>query len=238
MSSITSEGLAQEQRVLNDLCSLYTARLQLRGITPERLTAYAATVTAMEKQRSDTTQTGTNKLDLTQQEEQQRTALSALVKKVQQGAKNTFPDGSPLLKDFHIGERLTSSTPLTIAWGKDLLAQWLTYKDVLIAKGGLIQTDIDELQTAIQALEATDTAQELAKKKGAPEATAAFKNAMETARQTADSLHGIATVEFKNEPNVLKQFELAKKLRYQTSGKGNNNEPPPMPPTPPVPPTP
>lgn len=232
MGTITSEGLAQEQRVLHELCTTYSSRLQLRGITPERLTDFTTTIAAMEKQRTDSGHVKTDKRDLTIQELQQCTTVIGNIKKIQQGAKNTFAEGSPQLKDFHIGEKLFVSTPLVIGWAKDLLENWESYKDQLTTKGGLIQADIDELRTAVTALEAADTAQELAKKKGAPEATAAFKAAVAAAKLAADALHGIAAVEFKNEPEILKQFELAKKLRYQQPPNNDNGTPPPTPPPP------
>ena len=226
MGIITSEGLAQEYRVLKQLCTVHNTRLQTRGVTPERLTSYSDSVAAMESQRAVLEEADSAKKQLTQQEETQRNTLTEHIRIIQKGVKNVFADGSPQRSEFHIGDKLNSSTAHVLGWTKDIGAGWEKYKDVLIS-GGLLQTDIDAMQTTADALTETDTAQEVAKKKTTPEATAALHTAIETVRKAADALHGIAAVEFKKEPALANQFEQAKKLRFEQSSKGGNGETPP-----------
>ncbi|HVN49401.1 MAG TPA: hypothetical protein VMU30_11350 [Bacteroidota bacterium] len=101
-----------------------------------------------------------------------------------------------------------------IQWANDLAAAWLKYKDMLIAKGGLIQADIDEMTANAASLKAIDASQETAKHDDAPEATAAANQAMADVEAEADFIYGTATAEYAKNPEMLGKFEALKPLRY------------------------
>ena len=229
MSHISSEGLAQEQRVLTDLCTTYIDRLQKRGITTQKLTEYTGLVQAMLEKGALAGQTISDKKQLTKSEETSRKELLKIISKIREGVKDTFPAGSPQLREFHVGDKPANSTALIIEWASDIAKAWLKYKDTLIAKGGLLQSDIDEMTAAAEALASTDTRQEIAKSKTSPEATAAFNDAMNAVKEAADFIHGKAEIEFSKDKSILLEFHNVKNLRFTAPAKAKPETPPAQP---------
>jgi hypothetical protein len=230
MATISSEGAAQEQRVLSDLGTTYALRLGKRGVSPEKLKTYADLEADMESKRTEALGTDSSKRELSGQEAGKRQELYALIRPIQEAAKKTFPKGDPRLKEFHVGDASSDSTSLLLAWASDVAAAATKYLDLLSSKG-LVQADIDALKSVAAELKQTDTRQETAKTKARPEATAAFNASVKALIECADSIHTAAGLEFAKEPAIKAQFDAAKKLRYEPSVKknGGGNVPPQAP---------
>jgi hypothetical protein len=228
MGTISSEGLAQEYRVLAELGTLYAPRFEKRGVTAAKFKSYADTIGEMEKKRTDTLGTNSQKKGLTGMEAELRQEIITLIRPIQESAKKSFPKGSPELKEFHVGDVASDSTSLLLAWSADIPAAAVKYLTVL-AKRGVMQEDIDRLLEKADELKQTDTQQETAKVKVRPEATAAFYASVKAAIDFADTIHTAAGLEFAKEPAILLQFDAAKKLRYEMPGK-SKQAPAPAPP--------
>ena len=128
---------------------------------------------------------------------------------MQQGAKRTFPKGSPQLKEFHVGEEYNHSTALLGKWAADIAAAWTKYKTDLIAKGRLLQKDVDTMVANASVLASTDATQENAKHVDAPEATVAALMAMEEVEKAADDIYGAAEAEYAKNPQVPRRIREA-----------------------------
>jgi hypothetical protein len=220
MATISSEGLAQEHRVLAELGTTYASRMEKRGLTAAKFTSYAGMIDDMEEKRTDALGTNSQKKGLTGKEANMRQDVLTLIRPLQEAAKKSFPKGSPELKEFHVGDIISDSTPLLLAWAKDTAAASVKYLSTL-APRGVLQADIDALNAAAGELKQTDTKQETAKLKVRPEATAAFAASVRAVIECADSIHTAAGLEFAKEPAVLAQFEAAKKLRYEMTVRQN-----------------
>ena len=122
MSSITSEGAAQEQRVLSDLATTYILRIGRRGVTVEKLKTYADLKADMESKRAEALGTDSSKKGLSGQEAGKRRELYSLIRPIQETAKKTFPKGDPRLKELHVGDPFSDSTSLALAWASDIAA--------------------------------------------------------------------------------------------------------------------
>jgi len=225
MAEITSEGLAQEQRVEEELCTKYETKLTPRGITPEKLKAHAASVAEMEDKRVLASNAESAKAQLTQQEAEGRSNLSDRLRALQEPVKKEFGIGSPEAKEFAVGEPLTDSTKQVIARAKDVVKKWVTYKDRL-GNQGVIQDDIDAIQTDADSLGTLDAKQETAKK-AAKAATQAFNDAMDTVVKIADSIQSGARMAFTKNKAVQAEFKAAKKLRYSAPAREKKTDPPP-----------
>ena len=222
MATITSNGLAQEYRVVCGLCRVQAARLQGRGITEEKLSGGSDLVKVMRDKETAALNAATAKEVLTEQESLQRNNLVTLLRAFQNGVKKQFGKGAKEGKDFHIGETLSDSTPKTLQWVDDVVQAYPKYKDDLL-KQGIMQSDIDAIRATAASLEATDTQQETAKRT-ATQTTAAAEVALIAVSKYIDSIHSAAIMEFAKEPAIRTDFEAAKKLRYQAppkASKGN-----------------
>jgi hypothetical protein len=218
MATISSEGLAQEHRVLAELGTTYASRMEKRGLTAEKYTSYAGKIDDMEERRTDTLGTNSHKKGLTGREADLRQDVLTLIRPLQEAAKKSFPKGAPELKEFHVGDVVSDSTPLLLAWAADTAAASVKYLSTL-APRGVVQADVDALNAAAGELSQTDTQQETAKLKVRPEATAAFAASVKAVIDCADSIHTAAGLEFAKEPAILAQFEAARKLRYEMTPK-------------------
>jgi hypothetical protein len=226
MPHITLYGLAQENRVVFGLYEEHLERLAGR-ITKEFMSTYNTQTIAMVEAQSATVDVRSDKKQFTGDEAAARKDLLDDMRRVQSGAKQAFPARSPQCKEFHIGEVLNASTAKILQQAADMSRSFTKYKDVLITKGALLEKDGAALVSSAAILAATDTKQEITRKKLSPDATAAVQAAMDAVIASADFIHTAVKVEFKKEPKILKQFELAKQLRYSTPP--NDNPPPPPP---------
>ena len=113
----------------------------------------------------------------------------------------------------------------------DVASAFEKYEAVLVAKTGLIQRDVEELKAAAKTLSDTDTQQEFKKKIEAPTATSSFRQAVEKVLASADFIHNAAGIEFRKEPEILRQFASAKELRYLPEPR-KAKDAPPVPPAP------
>ena len=237
------EGLAEERRMLTPLCAFYTVRLEPHGVTAEKLAAYEASDTALKDALDAATNAESTKEQLTIDEAALRSEVFDRVRSVQKGAKKVFGKNAPQLQDFHIGEPVNDSTTMLVALASNCIKAWTTYKDKMIAEAGVVQMDIDKLQTAADSLADTDAKQEVAKTKTVPEATAAVHAAEKNMMTIADFIHTAGGAEFVREPAILNQFAQAKKKRFvpplhQDKPNDNNQDSGTDPNTPPPPPQP
>ena len=134
------------------------------------------------------------------------------------GVTKAFPLRSPQRKEFHIGKRINSSTAAILGYAADVRNAYAKYKDEL-AKTGIIGKDVEALTASAEKLSSVDTKQEIAKKKGSPEATSAFQQAVTDVIAASDFIHTAAAAEFKKEAAIAKQFAQAKKLRFAPEPK-------------------
>ncbi len=227
MSGTTPEGLEQEEGALCILTTNHLTDLQARGITSDFLTGYAAKLQAMKDAFAAHTGKTSDKEQLTVSERVAKNELLADVRIMQQGAKRTFPKGSPQLKEFHVGEKYNHSTALLGKWATDIAAAWTKYKTDLIAKGRLLQKDVDTMVANASVLASTDATQENAKHVDAPEATAAALLAMEEVEKAADDIYGAAEAEYAKNPQLLGEFEKLRPLRYAVPPRPKGPNPPP-----------
>jgi len=225
MPTISSEGAAQEQRVLTDLNTTYSPRMAKRGFDPVRMKTYADLEKDMEAKRSGALGTDSDKRGLSGQEAALRQDLVAHLRPMQEAGKKAFPKGSPQLRELHVGDILSDSTPVVLAWAEDIATAALKYLTILAAKG-VLQSDIDTINSLAEQLKSIDTRQQTAKTKARPEATAAFYASVKALTEFSDSIHTAAGLEFAKEPTVKAQFDAAKKLRFEVPPRKSNGDAP------------
>ena len=225
MPNISSYGLVQESRVLVELVNANKARLEPRGVNDDFRLQYATKVDDMVTKKSATGDVRSDTKQLSNNERDARKELRDDISRVQLGVTKAFPLRSPQRKEFHIGKRINSSTAAILGYAADVRNAYAKYKDEL-AKTGIIGKDVEALTASAEKLSSVDTKQEIAKKKGSPEATSAFQQAVTDVIAASDFIHTAAAAEFKKEAAIAKQFAQAKKLRFA---------PEPKKPKPPVP---
>jgi hypothetical protein len=150
--------------------------------------------------------------ELTGQEEDWRTKVLQDCSRVTDIVKIALPKGATW-KPFHIGDKLSQSTRTILKRANDCLKAAKKHKPALMAKG-LLQSDIDTLESDISQLQATDASQETSKRSDAPTATAACRKATNDVKQMCDQIHAVASAAFKGNSAKLKPYKEAKKLRY------------------------
>ncbi len=212
MSTVTTYGLEQENRVTGGLCTTYLERLKKRNITAEKLTSGNGLVEVMLQKDGAATNAETAKEELTKQEGTFRDHLGILLQSVLNAVKKKFGRSSIEGKDFHEGENMKSTTPKALKWAKDTTEIFPKYQNDL-ADQGIVPADMDAITAAAAALSAMDTQQETAKQ-SAIDATAASNAATDAVVAYLDSIQSAAGMEFANEPAILSAFEKAKQLRY------------------------
>jgi len=227
MAHATPEGLAQEEGALCILATTHLTDLQARGITTEFLTDYAAKLQKMQDAFAAHAGKTSDKKQLTASEITAKNELLADVRKMQQGAKRTFPKGSPQLKEFKVGDKFNYSTALLGTWAAEIATAWTKYKADLISKGRLLQTDVDTMVANALVLKNADATQENAKHVDSPEATAAALQAMKDVEDAADGIYGAAEAEYAKNPQLLGEFEKLKPLRYAVGPRPKGPTPPP-----------
>jgi hypothetical protein len=225
MAHPTSQGLEQEQGPLSALATTRLTDLQKRGVTPEFVSKYRSLTTTMTDTVAASGGKNSDKKQLTGSELIAKDNLLAEVRTIQGGVKRVFPKGSPVRKEFFVGEYFNHSTALLLKWEEGIAKSWPKYKDRLIAEGNLIQDDDDKMVANAATLQGVDTSHELAKHADAPEATAAAQKAMADVEKAADFIYGAAEAEYAKQPAILGEFEKLKPLRYAV--KRNPPTPPP-----------
>jgi hypothetical protein len=214
MAHATSQGLKQESGPLTIVAQTYLPQIEPRGVTSQSLTDYNGLVKTMEDKIAASGGETSDKEQLTEQEVEARDIALAEIRRIQGGAKRSFPKGSPQLKEFFVGEKNNHSTALLIKWAKGIATAWDKYTTVLTTKGNLVAADKDALVAAAASLGSVDSTQESAKHKDVPEATAQAWQAMDAVEEAADFIYGAASAQFYNKPEILGQFEAIKPLRY------------------------
>jgi len=227
MGHPTPEGLEQEEGPLCIAATKYLTQLGPRGITADFLTGYAAKLQAMKDAFAAHLGTTSDKKQLTVSEQVAKHELLLDVHIMQEGAKRTFPWGSPQLREFHVGEKYNRSTALLVRWAGEIAVAWKKYETELTNKGRLIQKDVDTMVANSAILGSADATQENAKRVDAPEATVAAWQAMDNVIDAADAIYGAAEAEFAKNPQVLGEFEKLKPLRYSMPPRPKGPNPPP-----------
>jgi hypothetical protein len=218
MATITAYGLEQEGRVIPKLCTTQAESLPPRGITPEFLTRFDGLLKDLEKKAGEANLAVERKETLSEQEEQKRNDVLDCIRKIQSIVKNVFPKGSAVWKAYHVGDQPNNSTKLILKWANDCMESSDEHKSELLANG-LLQSDLDELKAEIALLKSIDADQEEYKKSKLPIAQNALVIAMDNVKAASDKIHAVAATAFKKNPEILQQFEAAKKLRYEVPAR-------------------
>jgi len=233
MAHATSQGLSQEQGALSIEATSHLNDLQKRGVTSDFLANYGALTQTMEDTVNVHVSKNSDKEQLTGSELTAKDNLLAEVRTIQGGVKRVFPKGSPVRKEFYVGEYFNHSTSLLLKWEEGCAKGREKYKDRLIAEGNLIQSDVDSMVANATKLQGIDSTHEVAKHADAPEATAAALKAMKDVEDAADFIYGAAEAEYAKQPQVLGEFEKLKPLRFAVKRNSSKNPPTPPPANPP-----
>ena len=158
---------------------------------------------------------------------EQNTAMANSAKIIQQvkdGAKASFETGDARLKLFRIGDQMPTSVKKMRSLFEYMSPVVLEYTGTLL-QNGLEQADIDLFHSTYATLVAADTAQENAKKMQ-KSATISRDDAYVALKKEMSKVRAFANTCFKNNPEILVQFEPIAK------GRGGENEdtPPVQPP--------
>jgi len=226
MAHPTPEGLAQEEGALCVLATKHLSELQKRGVTSAFLTDYAAKLQNMQDAVAAHTGKTSDKKQLTVGELVAKGELLADIRRIQGGAKRTFPKGSPQLKEFYVGDKYNQSTALLGKWATGIAKAWEKYKTDLLAKGNLVQDDLDTMGSNASILQSADSSQENAKRIDAPEATTAALKAMADVEAAADFIYGAAEAEYAKKPEALGEFVALRPLRYAVERHRKPSPPP------------
>jgi len=226
MAHPTSQGLVQEQGALCILATSHLPELQKRGVTTAFLADYSAKLKAMQDAVDTHIGKTSDKKQLTAGEHVAKNELLADVRRMQQGAKRAFPKGSPQLKEFFVGDKYNYSTGLLGKWADGIAKAWDKYKTDLVAKGNLVQEDVDTMVSNATILGNADATHENAKHVDSPEATSAALKAMADVEKAADFIYGAAEAEYAKNPQLLGEFEKLKPLRYSVERRPKGPNPP------------
>ncbi len=226
MAHSTPEGLEEEHGALIIQVTPRLEELTPRGIDATFLDAYTARLQEMRDAVGTHLGETSDKEQLTDSEIAAKKELLADVRRMQQGAKRSFPKDAPQLKEFHVGEKYNRSTALLCGWAADIAKAWTKYQASLTTKGKLIQKDVDTMNANAAVLTSTNASQEHAKRVESPQATAAALEAMAEVEAAADDIYGAADAEYAKNPQLLGEFERLKPLRYAVnrSPKGNGDQ--------------
>lgn len=214
MAHSTSQGLVQEQGALCILVESHLADLEKRLVDAKKVADYKAHTKAMQATVAASGGKTSDKEQLTVGEAAAKGQLLAEIRRIQGGVRRTFPNGSPQRKEFFVGESNNHSTSLLLKWADGIAAAWVKYKDDIIAKGNLLQSDLDTMVSVAATLGTVDSTQENAKHAEVPAATAAALKAIALVEADADFIYGAARAEYYDRPEILGQFEAIRPLRY------------------------
>ncbi len=233
MAHATPEGLEEEHGALIIEVTPHIEELTPRGIDQPFLDAYTAKLQKMRDSVGTHIGQTSDKEQLTDSEITAKEELLADVRRMQQGAKRSFPKDAPQLKEFHVGEKFNRSTALLCGWAADIAMAWTKYQEPLAKKGKLLQKDVDTMNANAAVLTGTNASQEHAKRVESPQATAAALQAMEEVEDAADDIYSAAEAEYAKNPQLLGEFEKLKPLRYAVNrpkkGPDDGADQPPKP---------
>jgi len=218
----TCYGLTQEKGALVLLATDFLTDLGKRSVTRILLDKYATDTGTMEDVAAAARGTTSDKEQLTDREVAAREELLLDITRIQRGVKRAFQTGSPVRKEFFIGEKHNFSTARLTLWARSIATSWPKYSADLISKGGLIQGDTDTMVANAAILSDVDSKQEIAKHSDAPEANAEVQKAMAVVEADADYIYGAAEAEYAKNPEVLGRFEALKPLRFSTPPRPKN----------------
>ena len=229
MSNTNPEGAAQEGRVLDATTRMFLDMLRERDINEEFMATFAEKLDAVTRQQTVTGGVRSDSKQLTIDEHAAQKETLDFIRVIQSGVKSAFPMGSPQWTEFHVGESFGESTPKLLAVAADIVSGYDKYQTPLTAKK-IMPKDKANLVTAAKTLSDIDTKQERAKKNDSPQATIEEQKALDEFFAMADLIYLAAGAEFKKQPEILKQFTEARKLRLAPTPK--KQKPNPEPPAP------
>ncbi|MBI5214425.1 MAG: hypothetical protein HY960_01590 [Ignavibacteriae bacterium] len=228
MSNISSEGLEDEYRSIDALCTTYASVLEKRGVTAEVRANYASAINTMTMKRAAYYSAESSKEELTREEKQARAELLTVINAFRQAAKDTFPARSPLLKKFHVGDNHGNSTKTLLAWADDIKQNFSPENAPMKQKGGILDEDLDALTNERINLASKDSQQKTMETSTIPTAFKELTTSMNDVKTIADFIQGKAKMVFAKDKVTLKKFEQAKRLRFTQPGtKPKAPEPPP-----------
>lgn len=159
--------------------------------------------------------------------------ITELIRKVRNAARSAYENNPQKLSQFKIGEKIPD-TVKKLRTTCEYIASVVDEKKADLLQSGLVQEDVDELNTASDRLAATDAAQEAAKKTQVS-ATLSRDTAEKLLKNKLTKMRNFVKAAFANKPEMLVQFTPIPKGR---GGKGKPGEdettPPPDTTTPPA----
>lgn len=156
--------------------------------------------------------------------------VTELLKSVRNAAKSAFGKDERILKQFKIGEKIPG-TVKKLSTTCEYMVTVVEDKKTDLLQSGLVQADLDSLNSAKERLESTDAEQELAKKSQAS-ATLVRDKAAKLMKEKLDSLRNFVAAAFAKKPEIAVQFKPIPKGRGGKGKPGDDDEGTPPPDTP------
>ena len=219
MSEVTHEGLEAGLAPLTNLCKDHAEPLAKRGVTQQKLDEYAAEGEALKVARANHAAVESQLKNIENMEDADRTSLGETINVFRTGVKEAFPEGSPVRKQFHVGDVWNNVSKIAIGFADDIEKAYPDYQDELKAKGGILAEDLTTLIARRKKLEATSAEHVKIRTKNLKEANADLHGAHNQMKHTSDFIHAIVAIEFVHQPVILRQFEATRQLRHTTSHK-------------------
>ncbi len=161
------------------------------------------------------------------------TGITELIRKVRNAARSAYENDPQKLSQFKIGEKIPD-TVKKLRTTCEYIASVVDEKKADLLQSGLVQEDVDELNTASDRLAAADAEQEAAKKTQVS-ATLSRDAAEKLLKKKLTKLRNFVKSAFANKPEMLVQFTPIPKGRGKGGpGDDENTPPPPDEPTPPA----
>ena len=212
MTYFNYKGILQESLTLKISVQKYSERFANRNYTAELQQEFA-------NQISDTNNLSIQYQDAIDRKEVATAELRDFIKETQKdlkivrtAGKNVFSRGSVELRNLGVGEKPAAAIDSICGQTERVLNNVTLYKDRLIAEGGLIQSEYEAIAARPAELRDKDARQNALK----AEAVAMGEKLQAAARKlNAENakIYRIASLEFANEPDVLREIIKAKESR-------------------------
>ena len=212
MTYFNYKGILQESLTLKISVQKYSERFANRNYTAELQQEFA-------NQISNTNNLSIQYQDAIDRKEVATAELRDFIKETQNdlkivrtAGKNVFARGSVELRNLGVGEKPAAAIDSICGQTERVLNNVTLYKDRLIAEGGLIQSEYEAIAARPAELREKDARQNALK----AEAVAMGEKLQAAARKlNAENakIYRIASLEFANEPDVLREIIKAKESR-------------------------
>jgi len=212
MTYFNYKGILQESLTLKISVQKYSERFANRNYTAELQQEFA-------NQISDTNNLSIQYQDAIDRKEVATAELRDFIKETQNdlkivrtAGKNVFARGSVELRNLGVGEKPAAAIDSICGQTERVLNNVILHKDRLIAEGGLIESEYETIAARPAELRDKDARQNALK----AEAVAMGEKLQAAARKlNAENakIYRIASLEFADEPDVLREIIKAKESR-------------------------